>query len=141
MDFFTSVQPQCDELTEFCDYLTDNYITPDARFPPRIWAEKSAAPTKTTNACESFHSRYNSTFYKTHPDLYSFVGVLKQVFKDSKILINSANKSEATLQSKTLKKMKAIQASITKLFGDSSGDSLSKFICAVSHKNTPNMFL
>jgi len=44
---------------------------------------------RTTNACESFHSKFNSLFYTSHPSLYKFLEILKQCRTDAKIKIQS----------------------------------------------------
>jgi hypothetical protein len=39
------------------------YISADAKFPPNIWSRFSATTVRTTNGCESYHSRLNLRFY------------------------------------------------------------------------------
>jgi hypothetical protein len=34
---------------------------------------------RTTNCCESFHSKFNSCFYSAHPNIFQFMDVLKEV--------------------------------------------------------------
>ncbi|KAF0708341.1 Uncharacterized protein FWK35_00034753 [Aphis craccivora] len=47
--------------------------------------------TRTTNSCESFHSKFNGMFYSAHPNIYKFIDVLKNVQKDTYIKIRSSN--------------------------------------------------
>jgi hypothetical protein len=54
-----------------------------AKFPPSIWGELSSSVDHTTNACESFHSRFNASFYVTHPPLVIFLEVLKNFQTDT----------------------------------------------------------
>ncbi|KAL4113347.1 hypothetical protein QTP88_016985 [Uroleucon formosanum] len=68
-----------DKLTEFSDYLVDNYVDEDSSFLPKIWAEMTSSAQRSTNACESFHSKYNSNFSSTHPHIYTFLDVLKAI--------------------------------------------------------------
>jgi len=30
--------PENDKLQKYCDYLTDNYISGESIFPPKLWA-------------------------------------------------------------------------------------------------------
>ncbi|KAF0748606.1 Uncharacterized protein FWK35_00023566 [Aphis craccivora] len=55
-----SIQPDDERLQIFTEYLFNNYIHPDAKFPPRLWSEFKPSTIRTTNACESFHSHFNS---------------------------------------------------------------------------------
>lgn len=54
------VMPNDTRVIQFADYLTDNYISEESNFPPKIWADASAELNQTTNACESFHSHFNN---------------------------------------------------------------------------------
>ena len=40
------------------------------------WAEMSSSPCHTTNACESFHAKFNKQFYTPHPNIFVFIQVL-----------------------------------------------------------------
>nr|CAI5836005.1 unnamed protein product [Callosobruchus analis] len=60
-----SIQPNDSRVVEFSDYLVENYI--EAMFPPKICC--TSPITRTTNCCESFHSKLNECSYKTHPSL------------------------------------------------------------------------
>lgn len=73
---FASILPKNDLVIKFSDYLVDNYIDENSKFPPHIWAEHSSSVEHTTNACESFHNQYNSSFYSAHPNLHQFIKVL-----------------------------------------------------------------
>lgn len=85
----SSIQPQEEPFVKLADYFVDNYIGEDAAFPPSMWAEASASTELTTNACESFHSRFNSRFYNVHPSLYLFIDVLKDMQTDTYIKLKS----------------------------------------------------
>jgi len=43
---------------------------------------------RSTNACELFHSKYNSNFSSTHTHIYKFLDVLKSMQLDTVILFN-----------------------------------------------------
>lgn len=90
VDDFMAEMPASEKLQAFCDYLVETYIEENSLFPPSMWAELSCNRQRTTNACESFHSKYNSQFYSCSPDIYRFLEVLKQIQLDSKIAINSS---------------------------------------------------
>lgn len=46
---------------------------------------------RTTNACESFHSKLNGMFYSSYPNIFQFVEVLKNVQTDFYIKMRSSN--------------------------------------------------
>lgn len=62
-----AIKPK-DNNIDMVDYIFENYIMPDMRFNPEIWAECSSS--FTTNRCESFHSKSirNSIFLKLLTD-------------------------------------------------------------------------
>jgi hypothetical protein len=70
---FMSFKPDDEKLNQFLDYLIENYIDQQSDFPPHTWAEMSSNSERITNACESFHSKFKSYFYTSHPDIYSFL--------------------------------------------------------------------
>ncbi|KAF0686992.1 Uncharacterized protein FWK35_00038294, partial [Aphis craccivora] len=80
---FMSIKPNDEKLNQFMDYLVENYIDTQSDFPPHTWAEMSSSSERTTNACESFHSKFNSCFYTPHPDIYSFLEILKKIQIDT----------------------------------------------------------
>lgn len=67
-----SYKPQNENLDKYCDYLLENYVGENAVFPPSIWAEEVPSTTRTTNCCESFHAKFNNSFYSTHPSIYIY---------------------------------------------------------------------
>ena len=79
-DAFTNdllpLRPTLEKLKKFTEYLLTNYVDDGAKYPPCIWASRTARLKRTTNACESFHSRFNDSFYRTHPDILSFTDKL-----------------------------------------------------------------
>jgi hypothetical protein len=47
-----SDSPSDGRCTKFADYLTENYVTNDSRFPPKLWAEnhqQTSAPQMALN--------------------------------------------------------------------------------------------
>lgn len=86
---FAELQPEDEKVSKYADYLVDNYIGEEASFPPELWAECSDSIERTTNACESFHSRFNSNFYSTHPNIFAFIEVLKQFQTDTYVKLQS----------------------------------------------------
>jgi hypothetical protein len=57
-----SCAPTDPRVTQYCDYLVDCYISENSNFPPFLWAALSASRENSTNACETFHSVFNSDF-------------------------------------------------------------------------------
>lgn len=84
-----SYKPENELVDKYCDYLLETYIEENALFPPSVWAEQSASVTRTTNACESFHAKFNSSFYSTHPSIYVFLEKLKECQIDTYVKIQS----------------------------------------------------
>ena len=76
-------------MDKYADYLVETYIQENSSFPPSIWAVEEASITRTTNACESFHSQFNSSFYSTHPSIYIFIEKLKEFQIDTYVKIQS----------------------------------------------------
>ena len=63
-----SEDPRC---TSFADYILENYIVPDSRFPPTLWSSLPSLNAKrTTNGAESFHAHYNEKCYAAHPTIF-----------------------------------------------------------------------
>jgi hypothetical protein len=71
-------KPDDKRVKRFADYLVNVIISEEAQYSLEIWAQASAEPTLTTNACESFHSHINSSFYTTHPNIFMFIEKLKK---------------------------------------------------------------
>jgi len=42
--------------------LVDSYISDEGLFPTHIWALDTISSQRTTNACESFHAKFNKSF-------------------------------------------------------------------------------
>lgn len=119
--------PSDDKVQQYCDYLSENYIFSFSLFPPKLWSSND-----TTNACESFHSRFNSSFYHHHPNIHLFVKVLKDIQTETYIKIRSSHTTQRR-QTKTISKYqfilnqkdKYIRGEISRL----------EFISKVCHKN------
>lgn len=109
------IKPENEKLTEFCDYIVDNYISENSHFPPHVWAEHSASLQRTTNACESFHSKYNSSFYSAHPNINHFINVLLQFQIDTSIKINSVFSTPKAIDSRSLIKAKFLNEKLDDL--------------------------
>ncbi|KAL4097257.1 hypothetical protein QTP88_022060 [Uroleucon formosanum] len=90
-DELAEIQPINEKLTKFNDYLVENCIDNDSTFPPEIWATKSNSIYRTTDSCESFHSKFNSQFYSPHPNIFNFLNILYSIQSDTKIIIRSSN--------------------------------------------------
>lgn len=79
-DFFTedlmSMVPDDEKVLKFCDYVLENFISSESKFPPEMWASYSPTTTRTTNACESFHARLNSLIPCPHPNIFKIIDIL-----------------------------------------------------------------
>ena len=66
--------PDDQRCVKFADYVVDNYILPEALYPPILWASRpSVEARRTTNGPESFHAHYNEQFYSPHPSISVFL--------------------------------------------------------------------
>jgi len=100
-----AIQPNDKQIKTFCDYVLDNYISPDVTFPPDIWSEFAATAVRTTNSCvsqlstcESYHAVLNRRFYSPHPDIFNFVDELLQIQSETNIELRSTiQKKKITL--------------------------------------------
>jgi len=81
-------------LSEFSDYVFNNYIIEGCLFPPSIWAEPPTDAPHTTNCAESFHKHFNSQFYSPHPPLTSIIENLKFIQVESCLKINEIKKGK-----------------------------------------------
>jgi len=109
---FMSVVPDDARLKKFCDYLCDNYIDETSKFNPKIWASSSISSERTTNSCESFHSKLNTQFTKAHPNIFLFSHVLNlKIQTDSYIIIRSLNNNKIS-KNKNYEKKKIYIANI-----------------------------
>ncbi|KAE9543412.1 hypothetical protein AGLY_002212 [Aphis glycines] len=72
------------------------------------WAVASSSSSFTTNACESFHSKFNSEFYHPHPQIFSFIKVPTDFQTDTYIKLSSLHITPR-ITSQTCQRTKQIQ--------------------------------
>lgn len=130
-----SDMPEDKRVKDFCDYLTDNYIGEDSKYPPHIWAACSASLRRTTNACESFHSRFNKSFYATHPNIFSVIDTLLEFQTEIYIKIKTANKFRKDVRSDVRRKQNAV----AKIINDYNLNCISRieFLKCISYMYAP----
>ena len=113
-------------LEKYRNYLLNNYLADDSRFPSHLWADQTAAMGKTTNACESFHADFNASFYSSHPDLYTFIDTLLMFQNKTYIKINSLGTGDVfppirrEVRERHAYLQKKLMSTIVELFHDSS---------------------
>jgi len=73
-----AIKPIDDKIDKAFDYIFENYITSDSRFPPKMWADRSSALSLTTNGCEAFHSKFNKEFNTIHPNIFKVIYITNQ---------------------------------------------------------------
>lgn len=124
-------------LEEFVNYMIENYICEEADFPPHMWAENSSSMQRTTNACESFHSKFNASFYCSHPNIFQFLEVLKDIQIDTYIKIQSAHQEKKVYRRIFHERQKFIDNKIEEL----KKNQISKFdfVKCLSYKFLPNV--
>lgn len=135
VDEIVATAPNDKRFIEFLDYLTETYISEEATFPPEVWAEMSSRPTRTTNACESFHAKFNASFYSPHPNIFIFLENIKNCQTETKLTLNSAAKRPKKVSAQMKKKIDFIDSKIHQL---QAGEiSISSYTAAVAYKNLP----
>uniref|UniRef100_A0A2S2QEY0 Uncharacterized protein n=1 Tax=Sipha flava TaxID=143950 RepID=A0A2S2QEY0_9HEMI len=83
------------DITDFTDYVFDNYISEDSQFRFLSWAKESKTYLRTTNGPEYFHSNYNQQFYKQHLNHQNVINVLIEIQMETNFLkINSIEKKK-----------------------------------------------
>ncbi|KAF0706152.1 Uncharacterized protein FWK35_00031893 [Aphis craccivora] len=87
LSFLNAVEVVESYTDDFIDYLVDNYISDEGLFPPHICASDTISSQRTTNACESFHAKFNKSFSSPHPDIFVFIDVLTQLQIDTYIIL------------------------------------------------------
>jgi len=81
--FIYDIMPEADNsesVNAFADYMLETYISPEARYPPDMWAalpNQTAIP-RTTNGAESFHQKLKLAFSGPHPNIFVFANALLQ---------------------------------------------------------------
>jgi hypothetical protein len=84
-------------------------------FPPDMWACASVDTCLTTNACESFHVQFNSSFISTHLNIYAVIVKLKELQTETYIKINSLDSPFQFQNTKSKKKKRElIEKTLTK---------------------------
>nr|CAI5824151.1 unnamed protein product [Callosobruchus analis] len=89
---FISIKPQDSKGERMLNYFVDTYVDNDTTFTPRIWVARYSSLTRTTNACESFHSELNAESLSPRPNIYLFLKTLLDMQTDTYIRINSVKK-------------------------------------------------
>ena len=80
--------PASDAAMKFADYVLENYIAVDSKFPPILWAKPpDLLLSYANNGAESYHSHLNAEFYVKHPNIYVFV--LKKIQQTAHVSMNS----------------------------------------------------
>ena len=82
-------QPDDERCIAFADYLVENYITQESRFPPQMWAGAPSDAIRTNNASESFHAHFNERFHSTHPNVFAFVDALLKIHTTTYLKVRS----------------------------------------------------
>jgi len=98
-DIMALLPPNNSKLTAFTDYILEMYVREDSRYPPSLWAECSSSITRTTNACESFHSKLNSMFYHSHPNIFIFIDALNEIQTNGYLKMNCTKNSRVNKKS------------------------------------------
>ena len=103
--------------------------------PPSVWASNINNLHRTTNACESFHARFDDSFYHSHPDIFKFVNVLLDFQTEIYVKIRTAN----MFQKKIRKDVKLKHDLINRNINEYNSNLISRwtFVKKVCYKNLP----
>jgi hypothetical protein len=130
---FMCEKPENSKIDQFADYLVDNYIDSESKFPPEIWAENSCSILRTTNTCESFHSKFKRENSSPYPNIHSFLKVLLEMQTDTYVKLNSIKRNEKKyIRREILLKQKFIRSKIIQL--DRHEISRYNFVKCISYK-------
>lgn len=126
-------QPIDPRVTEFSDYLVDNYIDSDATFPTTLWAALNNNCWRTNNGSEAFNSKFKTENQSPHPNIFEFLKCIKNIQIDTYTKINSVdlenNKKSESISQKFIKNK-------IKQYLNKEIDSLT-FVKSVSYKYEP----
>jgi hypothetical protein len=86
-----SVAPDGEKCITFADYLVENYVSNDSKFPPSLWAEIPSDEKRTNNAAESYHANLNEQFYSPHPTIFVFRDVVQKLQSVSYVKIRGSD--------------------------------------------------
>ncbi|KAK3932658.1 Conserved oligomeric Golgi complex subunit 4 [Frankliniella fusca] len=89
-----SVMPAGEDYKTFLDYGKKTYTSPDAKFPPDVWASVPSMEPATTNGAESFHTDFNAQFNAAHPNIFASISVLLEIQAQTYVKINSLRVGE-----------------------------------------------
>ncbi|KAK3921800.1 Putative lipid kinase SH2167 [Frankliniella fusca] len=89
-----SVMPAGEDYKTFLDYVKKTYTSPDAKFPPDVWASVPSMEPATTNGAESFHTDFNAQFNAAHPNIFASISVLLEIQAQTYVKINSLRVGE-----------------------------------------------
>lgn len=113
-DDIMAIQPQNARVIKFTDYILQKYIKNDAEFPPLIWAEFLASTIRTTDNCEVFHRKLNSFFNSSHPNIFNFINILKNIQCETYITLQSQD----SINKKSIEKEAYIQQKMDELLSN-----------------------
>lgn len=69
-----AIKSKYDKINQVYDYIIENCIISDSRFPLEMQAQYSSSISLTTNCCDSFHSQFNSN--TALPKIFNVIDVL-----------------------------------------------------------------
>ena len=98
-DYMASA-PQDERCIKYADYLVENYVTTDSRYPPTLWSEVPSDCKRTNNAAVSFHSHFNAQFYSAHPSIFVFMDVIQKLQSVTYVKIRSSTHPAMSRKSK-----------------------------------------
>lgn len=99
-DHLMAFAPNDETNLRFADYVLRTYVSPDALFPPSIWAWPPSDEPHTNNAAESFHAGLVNYFDSPHPNAFVFVNGLKQIQTGVYISLRSTEQGLRTSREK-----------------------------------------
>jgi hypothetical protein len=95
------------EVTPFSDYVLENYITPDSRFPPSLWTHPpTLRDPATTNGAEAFHRHFKQHFTTPHPNVHILSHILTEHQAETYIKMQTTIPRRKRL--KVVKKMETV---------------------------------
>ncbi|KAJ8304917.1 hypothetical protein KUTeg_018500 [Tegillarca granosa] len=94
--------PNDNRCHQFADYILDGYVAETSSYPPLMWAAVPDERNKrTNNGPEAFHSHFNGQFYTSHPNIFVFLDVLKQIQTTTYVKMRSLNNEALVRRAET----------------------------------------
>lgn len=110
MDVHGMAPAEVPGVSELCDYMVSTWVDDtNSMFQRELWNHFQTlleAGIRTNNHVEAFHSAFNRNFHTAHPNVYTFVTVLKKRQDETETIITSLDAGNAPPPRKRQRRIK-----------------------------------